>query len=122
MSEKVPTYFEVECIGETIVVIPDSNFREFTLQQNDAHVKQITQMLDPASCKNVLIDFHKTEYFNSEALAFFVKLWVGVRKCNGCMALCNVSDHEKEILQITKMYTLWPNYSTRSEALDFLKG
>ena len=37
------------------------------------------------------------------------------------MAFCNVSNHEKEILQITRLDHLWPICSSRSEALAAVK-
>jgi len=61
---------------------------------------------------------HKADYYGSTALGFFLKLRQRVRRWNGRMALCNVSDHEKEILQITKLDHLWPISSSRIEALE----
>jgi hypothetical protein len=37
------------------------------------------------------------------------------------MAFCNVSDHEKEILQITNLDHSWPICSSRTEALEAVK-
>lgn len=37
------------------------------------------------------------------------------------MAICNVSAHEKEVLQITHLDHLWPICSSRSEALKAVK-
>ena len=75
-------------------------------------------MLDPTSSKNVVLDFQKTTYVCSDVLGFFVKLWSWVRKGNGKMALCNVSSHEKKIFQVTRLDTLWPVCTSRSDALD----
>jgi anti-anti-sigma factor len=63
------------------------------------------------------LDFHKTGYYGSTALGFFVKLWKKVSKRKGRMVFCNVSDHEKEILQITKLDQLWPICSSKIEVL-----
>jgi hypothetical protein len=37
------------------------------------------------------------------------------------MAFCNLSDHERDILQITHLDRLWPVYATRSEALEAVR-
>jgi hypothetical protein len=37
------------------------------------------------------------------------------------MAFCNVSDHEKEILQITRLDKSWPICASRSEALEAVR-
>jgi hypothetical protein len=53
-------------------------------------------------------------------MGFFMKLWLRVRRCSGRMAFCNMSDHEKEILHITKADSLWSMCSSRKEALEAL--
>ena len=69
-----------------------------------------------------MLDFHKTDYYGSTALGFFLKLWTRARKRNGRMAFCNVSAHEKEILQATRLDHVWPICSSRREALEAVKG
>jgi len=54
-------------------------------------------------------------------LGFFVKHWMRVRRQNERMAFCNVSGHEKEILQFTQLSHLWPICSSRTEALKAVK-
>jgi anti-anti-sigma factor len=68
------------------------------------------------------MDFHKTDYYGSTALAFFLKLWKRVRNRNGRMAFCNISDHEREILTVTQLDRLWPIYLSREEATKAVKG
>ena len=36
------------------------------------------------------------------------------------MALCNASDFELDVLQATKLQSVWPVYASRSEALAAL--
>lgn len=67
------------------------------------------------------MDFHKTDYYGSTALGFFVKLLKWVRKRYGRMAFCNVSDHEQEILQVTNFDHSWPICSSRIEALKAVR-
>ena len=40
-----------------------------------------------------------------------------MRANGGQMAFCNVSAHELEILELTKLDTLWGLYGSRDEAL-----
>jgi anti-anti-sigma factor len=109
--------FEIEPIGETIVVIPQMDLHELDYQRIEAEAKEILDLLLSPSVKNIVLDFHKTDFYGSTALSFFVKLLKRVRSRNGHMAFCNVSDHEKEILKITKLDQSWPLCSSRSEAL-----
>jgi anti-anti-sigma factor len=110
--------FEIERQGDTIIVVPQINLRELDYPRIEAGASDILNMLDGTSTKHVVLDFHKTDYYGSTALGFFVKLLKRVRSRNGRMAFCNVSDHEKEILQITGLHHSWPICASRQEALE----
>jgi hypothetical protein len=49
-------------------------------------------------------------------------LWKRVRGGGGKMAVCNVSETGREILQVTKFDTLWPIGPSRQEALKAVSG
>jgi len=121
MHNNVARLFEIERVGETVVVIPQAYLSEFAFQQLDAEAGEVLEMLDQTAAISVVIDCCNTDFFGSTALGFFMKLWRRVRRCNGHMAFCNVSDHEKEILHVTKTDTLWSICSLRSEALEILR-
>lgn len=112
-----PGIFEIEREGTTIVVTPLADLRELDYQQIEEGAKEVLGLLDGASASNVILDLRRTDYYGSTALGFFLKLWKRVRTRNGHMAFCNVSAHEKEILQITRLDHLWPICSSRKEAL-----
>ena len=71
--------------------------------------------------KNVVIDFRRTDYYGSTALAFLVKRWQKVSRQKGHMAFCNVSDHEREVLRITSLDHCRPICSSRAEALEVVR-
>ncbi len=112
---------EVKREGETVIVIPLANLGELAYPQIMAGAKEVLELLNRTPAENVVMDFCKTDYCGSTALDFFVKLWVGVRKRNGRMAFCNVSDHEKEILRTTNLDQLWPICRSREEALQAVR-
>jgi anti-anti-sigma factor len=112
--------FEIEQQDDTIIIVPAVDLRELDYQSEEG-ARTILDLLNGTGIKNVVMDFHKTDYYGSSALAFFMKLWMRVRKQNGRMAFCNVSAYEKEILQITKLDHLWPICSSRIEALEAIR-
>jgi anti-anti-sigma factor len=112
--------FEIEQDCDTIIVVPTGNLRELEFLRIEAGAGDVLALAN--GVKNVVLDFHKTDYYGSTALAFFVKLWKRVSRQNGRMAFCNVSDHEKEILQVTKLDHLWPICSSRNAALEAVKN
>jgi anti-anti-sigma factor len=114
--------FEIEQKDDTIIVVPTVDLREIEYQRIEEGARKVLDLLNGISVKSVVLDFHKTDYYGSTALGFFVKLWKRVRSRNGRMAFCNVSDHEREILQITALDQLWPICSSRIEALEAVAG
>jgi anti-anti-sigma factor len=112
--------FEIERDGDTLIVTPLNNLRELEFPQIETGAKEILSLLSSASVKNVIVDFHKTDYYGSTALGFFVKLWKRVRERKGRMVFCNVSDHEREILNVMRLDKLWPVRTSRDEARQAL--
>jgi anti-anti-sigma factor len=113
--------FVIERDGETLIVTPVTDLRELNYPQIEAGAREVLDLLDGPSVKNVVLDFHKTDYYGSTALGFFLKVWTRVRSRDGKMAFCHVSGHEREILRITKLDGLWPICSSREEALGAVK-
>ncbi len=109
--------FEIEQEDDTIIVVPALDLRELDYQRIEEGAKTILELLNGSNIKNVVLDFHKTDYFGSTALGVFLKLWKRIVSKNGRMAFCNVSDNEMEILQIMKLDHFWPICSSRIEAL-----
>jgi anti-anti-sigma factor len=114
--------FEVEREGRTIIITPLTDLRELDYQQVEAGARDILHLFGNNGIKNVVLDFHKTDYYGSTALGFFVKLWKRVRERSGRMAFCGVSDHEREILKVTRLDGLWPIWSSREEAVRAVQG
>ncbi len=110
--------FEIERLDNSAIVTPLVNLSEFEFQEIEAEADEVLNLLGNGDVENVVMDFHKTDYYGSTALGFFVSLWKKVRLQKGNMAFCNVSPHEREILEVTKLDTLWSICSSREEALE----
>jgi anti-anti-sigma factor len=122
MSTTVTGTFEVEREGQTLIVTALRDLRESDYQEIEAGARNILRLLGNGTIRNVVLDFHRTDYYGSTALGFFVRLWKRVRDCDGRMAFCGVSDHEREILKVTHLDGLWPICSSREEALRAVQG
>jgi anti-anti-sigma factor len=110
--------FELQHEGDTVIVIPTVDMREFEYQRIESGAKHVFELVESGRANNVVMDFSKTDYYGSTALGFFLKLWTRVTSRGGRMAFCNISAHEREILEITMLHRLWPIYSSRKEALE----
>jgi len=113
----LPPIFEFERQGTTLIVTPVADLRELDYPQIEAGAREMLHLLKNGTIANVVIDFHKTDYYGSTALGFFVCVWKRIRSREGKMAFCNISDHELEILKVTRLDQLWPICSSRADAI-----
>jgi anti-anti-sigma factor len=109
------TMFEIDREGATIIVTPTRNLCE--LETTELNAGGVVDVLRDLSIKNLVMDFQKTDYFGSSSLALFVKLWKMLMGRNGCMAFCNLSQYEHEILNAAKLDKLWPICKSREMAM-----
>jgi len=116
LSEKTEI-FEIEHVGETIIVTPLEGLGEFDFQRIETAARIVLRLLEDPSVLNVVIDFHRIDYYGTTAFSFFIRLWKRVRNHRGRMVLCNLSDHGKQVLKISKLDQFWPVYPSREEAI-----
>ena len=114
---KTASVFEIEQDGEALVITPVTSLGELAFQQIESRAGDVLDLLNDSSARNVVLDLHRADYFGTTALGFFAKLWKRVRQRKGHLAFCNVSEHGKEILKLTKLDSLWALCGSRQEAL-----
>jgi anti-anti-sigma factor len=112
--------FQVERNTDTVILIPAVNLSE--LEYDEAAMQQVYILFNDESIKNLIIDFHRCDYFGSTALGFFVRLWKKIQERKGRMCFCNLSEHESEILRITRLDELWEVRTTRDEAVKAIRN
>lgn len=113
-SEKL---FEIRRQGDVVVATPTANLRELEYQRILRDSEEVLAFIRNGDARNVVLDLRSTDYCGSTALELFTTLWTQVRDHGGQMVLCNLSDHELEILEATHLDRLWPILPTLDEAL-----
>jgi stage II sporulation protein AA (anti-sigma F factor antagonist) len=113
--------FEVEREGEVLILTPQADLREFEYRDIEARGRGILDLAGTEGITGVVLDFSRTDFYGSTALAFFVRLWRRVSGRGGRMAFCNVSEDEREILAVTRLDSLWPVCQSREEALKAVR-
>jgi anti-anti-sigma factor len=113
---------KVERAGATAIVTPQANLRESDWRAIEAAGGEALRLLEDPSVRNVVLDLGRMDYCGSTALGLFAALWHEVRARGGRMALCNVSAHEREILEVVGFAGLWPVYPSRGEAVEAVGG
>ena len=114
--------FEVEREGDTLIVTPAVDLCETEDAEIEEGGREILELLRRSYGRNLVLDFHRTDYYGSTALGFLVRLWKWVCVQGGKMALCCLSDHERDILAVTGLDGIWPVCASREEALAAVRG
>jgi anti-anti-sigma factor len=113
--------FDVERDGEVLVLIPRADLRESDYVDIESGARSLLDLVAAPDVKGLVLDFHRTDYYGSTALGFFLRLWkrIGIR--GGRMVFCNLSVNENEILAVTRLDTLWTVCGSREEALKVVR-
>ncbi|MEZ6130450.1 MAG: STAS domain-containing protein [Planctomycetaceae bacterium] len=119
MSDDV--LFQTTQIGDTIVVEPTRNMGEFEMAEIDAtQDSAFQQLVRLAGTNHVVMDLGQTDYFGSSTIGLFNRFVNHVKAGDRRIAFCNLSKHEQEIIDITRMNQLWEVRQTRDEALAYV--
>jgi anti-anti-sigma factor len=113
--------FEIELVGDALIITPTTNIGELAFQEIESATGWVLDALHESGARHVVIDLRRTDYFGTTAVSFFLKLWKRVRGRRGRIVFCNVSEHEKELLKLTKLERLWVVATLREEALRLLR-
>jgi anti-anti-sigma factor len=109
--------FETECRGDVAIVTATDNLSEFAYEALEREASEVLSLLQQAHCRHVVVDLGRTDYVGSTALGLFLKLWKLARSNQGNMAVCGLSENEREVFATMKLDALWPIRDTLEEAL-----
>jgi len=113
----------VEHDGEIVILIPDGDLGEFAVSEiTDESGTTLFELHGESGWRHLIIDFRKTDYFGSSALGLFIRLWKRVQQHGGKMAVCNLSEHEKDLLKITRLTEFWSVCSDLDEAAALVRA
>ncbi len=70
----------------------------------------------------LVLDFSQTTLIGSSFIELLVRAWKRLRQREGAMALCNLQPFCEEVLQVTRLDTLWGTFATREEAMKAVRG
>lgn len=101
-----------------MIVVPQISAGSFAEENVNSELDGLLGRIGQSELKNVVFDFAKISYFGSSMLGAMHALWKRVSAGNGRMAVCNVSEVGREVLEISRFDTLWPIFTSREEALD----
>lgn len=112
------TAFRVEWCEETLVITAERGYQQLGDRELANQVNRLLQLLD-ASVSGVVIDLGRTnECPTDRLLGPTAALWNRLGKQPGRLALCGLCEHGRQILERTRLDSVWQVCATRDEALS----
>lgn len=103
---------------DLVIITLGRDLGEFAFYEFKEEIEAAERKFEVAHERHVIINCRDTDYFGSSAMGFFARLWKQVRLRGGGMVFCELSEHEKELLNVAGLDTLWPARSTLEQAIS----
>ena len=111
------THLRTEQVGPVTVAMIGPEFDTID-EQALQHVSEfLLGLAADDGLKRLVIDLSETSFFGSGLLAIILRVYSRLQHRHGRLALCGLQPHCREVLQTTRLDTLWPIYETRSEGI-----
>lgn len=106
-------------IDDIIVVTLSGNL----LGESDSEtlVETISEYIENKKI-HFIFDVEKLVYINSTGLSILISSLTKSRNAGGDLALVNIQSQLESLLKITKLESIFPNYSSKEDALKKIKG
>lgn len=109
--------FSTHMESHVFVVMPLESIGSLNSHSFAEEAKGLLNELRKSQLTHVIVDLEKAECFGTYMLEIMLALWNQVQASRGKMLLCNVSEFGGEVLQVTRLDTLWPIHASRNDAL-----
>ncbi len=116
----MPKYFRVEPSDNTLILSPASNINMLFEEEVREECALLIDQLSQHDAKTLVIDLGAVDHFGSVMLELMVDLWKHIKTGTGKFVVCNVQAVGKQVLQTTKLDTLWTILPSLEEALTFV--
>jgi anti-sigma B factor antagonist len=110
--------FQIEQVDDAIVITPGPRISSLDNNYLAERRTALVEVIRNSPESTVIVDFSRVGYFGSLLLDTLCVVWKQARERSGTMSLCNLTDVSKEILNKSRLNSLWPVFSSRQEALD----
>jgi anti-anti-sigma factor len=81
----------------------------------------LLDLVDRAQPPVVVLDLSQTDYFDSRFIETMVRAWNRIKRRDGRFAVCGLKPFCREVIQTTKLDTIWDVFATRDEAVAALE-
>ncbi len=113
---------QYEIDGKLLVVIPQGDCSSLEAAVLDAELQEILTEVTTHEITGVVVDLERAPFFGSTMLGGLIRLWREMAELKGRLVLCNVSPAEQDILNATRLDSVWQIYASRTAALVALRA
>jgi anti-sigma B factor antagonist len=99
-----------------LTVVPLGDFESFRWPEMENASKMIFEIIRNEPGIKILVDMSRLSQCGSALLGIMLRVWKTVSPQHGVLAFCNVNNEVAEILQQTRLDTLWAIYPNREAA------
>lgn len=102
-----------------LVIYPEGNLTGLEIS---APVVQLIKSNINAGIKKVVFNLHGVKFIGSIGFGVLLTVLLKTRKAGGEMILCNIPEQMQELLEITKLETIFNQQRDEAAALKYLSG
>jgi anti-anti-sigma factor len=113
---------QYETDGKILVVIPQGDCSSLEAAVLDAELQEILTEVSAHEITGVVIDLERAPFFGSTMLGGLIRLWREMAELKGRLVLCNVSPAEQDILNATRLDSVWQIHASRTAAVAALRA
>lgn len=122
MSASEPMFFATEIVDDTLFVVPSQKAGTLSNVDQTKERSAFLQEIRSSRIKGVVFDLTALDVFGSQMLATLCLAWKQVRERGAEMALCNLSETAVQVIERSKLNSLWPIYASRELAVESLRS
>ena len=89
-----------------------------TLGEGCVQLRELIRDQLSKGTKNILLNLADVTYIDSSGIGELVSAYTGVSKQGGALKLLNLTKKVHDLLQITKLYTVFDIYDDEAKAID----
>jgi anti-sigma B factor antagonist len=115
-------YFATEIVDQTLFVVPSQKVVTLTGVELSKERSAFIQEIRNSHVREAIFDLSALEAFGSLLLGTLCLAWKQTRDQGAAMALCNVSPIGRQVLERSRLSSLWPIYASRDLAVESLRS
>jgi anti-anti-sigma factor len=109
--------FQLEQVGDTVVVTPQGEGSAFRYQDLHLEVNSIRSHMMKPGQKHLVVDLNEMEYFGSEFIGALVSMLRETKMRRGLACFCRARPQMIQVLSNMSLFKLWPHFETRDAAI-----